>query len=95
VKPRFGLSCILRTCCQVWTPSARTRTPDADHIPVASFKAHEGPVNSMTFFRVLGADPQRPPLRLATTGAVLPAKDRRSGAVLSVWRQAGLGTLGT
>ena len=56
---------------QVWTRSARTKTPDAEHIPVASFKAHDGPVNSMTFFRVLGADPERPPLRLATTGAQL------------------------
>ncbi len=71
LDPCFGLNCILPPHCQVWTPSARTKTPDAEHIPVASFKAHEGPVNSMTFFRVLGADPERPPLRLATTGALL------------------------
>ena len=48
---------------------------------MASFKAHDGPVNSMTFFRVLGADPERPPLRLATTGALLAGKDGRFGSL--------------
>lgn len=52
----------------VWTPSAKTRTPDAEHCPVASFKAHEGPVLSLTFFRLLVSTPEQPELQLATSG---------------------------
>lgn len=52
----------------LWTPSAKTRTPDAEHMPVATFKAHDGAVLSMSFFRMLESTPERPRLFLATTG---------------------------
>lgn len=60
----------------LWTPSITTRTPDAEHIPVATFKAHDGAVLSMTFFRMLETTPERPALYLATTGASTPQVPR-------------------
>jgi hypothetical protein len=51
----------------VWEPSLAT--PSSVHAPVATWKAHDGPVSSLTFFRHLTDTPEQPQLRLATSGA--------------------------
>lgn len=50
----------------VWEPSLAT--PTNTHAPVATWKAHDGPVSSLTFFRHLTGTPEQPPLRLVTAG---------------------------
>jgi WD40 repeat protein len=74
----------------VWEPSLAT--PSNVHAPVATWKAHDGPVSSLTFFRHLTKTPEQPQLRLATSGAdaaVSHAVDdahtlRHPGAVTSI-----------
>ncbi len=57
----------------VWQPSLATSGGAGAHAPVATWKAHEGPVNSLTFYRHLTDSPEQPALRLATAGAVRTA----------------------
>lgn len=39
------------------------------HAPVASWKAHDGAVTALTFYRHLEDTPEQPPIKLATAGA--------------------------
>lgn len=45
------------------------------HAPVASWRAHDGAVTSMTFYRHLGDTPERPQIKLATAGEAYPEPD--------------------
>ena len=63
-------------------PSNQGGGPGGAHVPVATWKAHEGPVNSLTFYRHLEENPEQPPLKLASAGAA-DICSRHSASLLS------------
>mmetsp|Transcript_12197 Transcript_12197/g.36597 ORF Transcript_12197/g.36597 Transcript_12197/m.36597 type:complete len:1238 (-) Transcript_12197:225-3938(-) len=52
----------------VWEPSTAGRGGAGVHSPVATWKAHDGAITGLTFYRHLGDTPEQPPIKLATAG---------------------------
>lgn len=52
------------------------------HLPVATWKAHDGAITSLTFYRHLGDTPEQPPIKLATAGEYCARQNMRSDGSL-------------
>lgn len=53
------------------------------HSPVATWKAHDGAITGLTFYRHLGDTPEQPPIKLATAGERRARQNKRSGGIIA------------